>query len=271
MHNLEGKTAIISGAASGIGEATARLFIKEGARVLLSDIKDEKGTKIAEELGSDALFMHVDVSNESDIEKAVDSVVEKWGKLDIIFNNAGYSGVQGSIDVLPGKGIDDSINVIFKGVLFGVKHASRVMKNQGFGSIINNASVSGMVAGPSGHLYSSCKAAVIHLTRVVASELGEFNVRVNCVSPGAIVTDIWFRSGDVVEEKKDRIGEVFSGYSPLRRSGYPVDVAKAVLWLGSDESGFVTGHNLVVDGGLSLGFTRDTIKQFAQKVGKALS
>jgi len=270
MKRLEGKTALITGAASGIGEATARSFVEEGSRVLLTDINDERGKSVAEELGDKAGYLHVDVSREKDVEGAVNAVVDDWGKLDVVFNNAGLGGVSGPIDEIPEEGLDQTVGVLFKGVFFGVKHAARVMKKQGHGSIINNASVSGLMTGGSPQIYCSCKAAVIHLTRVAAVELAGHGVRVNCVCPGAILTRIWTRGADMTEKAYSELAELFSQQQPIKRAGLPEDIARGVLWLASEESGFVTGHPLVIDGGLSLGWGWDKYLEDRQKLGKIL-
>jgi NAD(P)-dependent dehydrogenase (short-subunit alcohol dehydrogenase family) len=270
MKLLEGKTALITGAASGIGEATSRLFIKEGAKVLLTDIHDERGESLSQKLGADTHFLHVDVSEESQIEKAVQYCVDNWETLDIIFNNAGMGGVSAPFDELPIDGIESTVDVLLKGVILGVKHSSRVMKKQGFGSIINNASGAGIIAGPSPSVYSACKAAVMHLTKVSAHELGEFGIRVNAVCPGVILTRIWNRGQDYADEQYKALEAVFKDAQPLRRCGMPEDIAKAVLWLASDDAGFVSGHSLVVDGGATTGLTRDSINRFRKEIGEAL-
>lgn len=270
MKLLEGKTALVTGAASGIGEATSRLFIKEGAKLLLTDIHDERGESLSQKLGADAHFMHVDVSEESQIEKAVQYCVDNWETLDIIFNNAGMGGVSAPFDELPIDGIESTVDVLLKGVILGIKHSSRVMKKQGFGSIINTASGAGIIAGPSPSVYSACKAAVMHLTKVSAHELGEFGIRVNAFCPGVILTRIWARGQDYTDEQYKALEAVFKDAQPLKRCGMPEDIAKAVLWLASDDAGFVSGHSLVVDGGATTGLTRDSINRFRKEIGEAL-
>lgn len=257
MGRLDGKTALITGAASGIGAATSRLFVEEGAKVLLTDIMDELGAALADELGSNARYLHVDVSIESQVEKAVKYCVNEWGKLDVVFNNAGIGGVLGSITEITEQGIDKTIDVLFKGVFYGVKHAAIAMKKQGHGSIINNASTAGIRTGNGPHIYSACKAAVIQLTRTVASEIGKDGIRVNCVCPGGIVTPIFLRglgySQEVAEANLDVLGRMLGRSSHLGRCGTPMDVAKAVLWLASDDSAYVTGQPIVVSGGSTNG------------------
>ena len=254
MGKLNDKVAIITGGASGIGEATVRLFVEEGANVLIADIQDDKGRRLDEELGSNAVYLHTDVSQEADVKTAIEHILQEFGRLDCIFNNAGIGGVSGPIESIPVEGFDKTIGVLLRGVFLGIKHAAPVMKRQGSGSIINNASVAGLRTGYANHIYSAAKAAVIHLTRSVAMELGENGVRVNCICPGFIATPLIGRarglSVEAAEKTVDVVKTIFEHSQPLRRSGLPEDVAQAALWLASDYSSFVNGHALVVDGGL---------------------
>ncbi|MFQ6123581.1 MAG: glucose 1-dehydrogenase [Candidatus Heimdallarchaeota archaeon] len=257
MKKLKEKVAIVTGGASGIGKATVRLFIEQGAYVVIADILDEMGYRVAEELGTNVTYHHTDVSQEADIKAVIGHTLETFGRLDCIFNNAGIVGVDGAIESIPVKGFDQTIGVLLRGVFLGMKHAAAVMKHQCSGSIINNASVAGLRTGYAPHIYSAAKAAVIHLTRSVAMELGECGVRVNCICPGYVVTPIIGRSYNLPLEAIDltieRLKPVFANYQPIRRAGLPEDVAQAALWLASDDSSFVNGHVLIVDGGLSNG------------------
>nr|MDO8134206.1 glucose 1-dehydrogenase [Candidatus Njordarchaeum guaymaensis] len=267
---LNGKVAIVTGGASGIGKATARLFAKEGARIIISDIQDDKGRQLADELGSTTMFLHADVSQEADVQSTVRTAVEKYGRLDCIFNNAGTGGVQGPIESIPVEGFDKTIGILLRGVFLGMKHAAPIMKKQGSGSIVNNASAAGLATGGAPHIYSAAKAAVIHLTRSVATELGESGVRVNCICPGGIITPIWTRGEDMSDVMIERLKPTFARLQPLRRPGLPEDIAKAVLWLASDDSAFVNGHALVVDGGWGVGRTwsgfQDTLKRLQSAI-----
>ena len=257
MPRLAGKSALITGGASGIGEATARLFVAEGASVAIADIQDERGERLARELGARAVYVHADVSRETDVKAAVDDTVRGFGRLDCIFNNAGYAGVGGGIEQIPVEGFDATIAVLLRGVFLGMKHAASVMKRQGAGSIISTASVAGLRAGLGPHIYNAAKAAVIHLTRSVAMELGESGVRVNCICPGGIATPIFGKAFGLSAERADETITLMKGVlesmQPIRRPGLPDDIAQAALWLASDDSTFVNGHALVVDGGLSGG------------------
>ena len=254
MGRLDDKVAIITGGASGIGEATARLFVGEGACVLIADIQDYKGRRLGDELGKSAEYLHADVCREADVKAVVDYALERFGFLDCMFNNAGVSGPTGPIESVLVEGFDKAVGVLLRGVFLGIKHAAPVMKEQGSGSIINTASVAGLRTGYGNHVYSAVKAAVIQLTRSVAMELGESGVRVNCICPGFIATPLIGKARGLSQVDADRmVGEVeaaLKNAQPLRRSGLPEDIAKAALWLASDDSSFVNGHALVVDGGV---------------------
>jgi NAD(P)-dependent dehydrogenase (short-subunit alcohol dehydrogenase family) len=230
-----------------------RLFVAEGASVVAADIQDERGRQLAAELGPRAAYVHADVSREADVKAAVGETVKRFGRLDCLFNNAGYAGVGGSIEQIDAAGFDETIGVLLRGVFLGMKHAAPVMKGQGSGSIISTASVAGLRTGLGPHVYSAAKAAVIHLTHSVAMELGESGVRVNCICPGGIATPIFgkaFGAPERAEEIASLMKGVLPQMQPIRRSGLPDDIAQAALWLAGDESSFVNGHALVVDGGL---------------------
>lgn len=253
MDRLEGKTAIITGGASGIGAATVRLFIEEGARVLIADTQTERGEELARQLGDAAAFRRVDVTREDDVRGAVEEVVRRWDRLDCIYNNAGFGGALGSIETTTVKEFDLTFDVLLKGVFLGIKHAAPVMRAQGGGSIISTASVAGLKTGESPHLYSVAKAAVIHLTRSVALELGEHGIRVNCICPGIVATPLAAGSAKASDESLKKLAAAMAKSQALGRVGQPVDIARAALWLASDDSEWVTGHAQVVDGGAFAG------------------
>lgn len=273
MARLEGKAAVITGAASGIGRASAQLFVAEGATVVVADIMEERGNALADELGENAAFLRVDVSQEDDVKAAVDFAVARFGRLDCMFNNAGIGGAGGPIDLIPTIGFDITIAILFRSVFFGMKHAAPVMKEQGSGSIISTASIAGLRTGFAGHFYSACKAAVIHLTRSVAMELGPFGIRVNSICPGGIVTSIFGRGlgldQDSAEGLYAKLEEVFRGAQSIGRAGLPEDIAKAAVWLASDDSSFVSGEAITVDGAVPDGLfgSEEKMTEFVAALG----
>ncbi len=257
MAQLDGKVAVITGGASGIGEGAVRRFVQAGARVVIADVQDARGQKLAEELGTAASFRHADVAQETDVQGAITHAIEKFGRLDCMINNAGFGGVSGPIEDTDMAAYDATMSVLLRGVVLGMKHAAKVMKAQGSGSIISTASVAGMGVGYGPHIYSAAKAAIIHLTRSVANELGENGIRVNCICPGFIVTPIFLGGVQLPDEQMDMALAGIKGFAaqaqPIQRAGQSADIAEAMLWLASDASSFVTGHALLVDGGLTTG------------------
>lgn len=259
MARLDGKVAVVTGAADGIGEASARLFVEEGARVVIADIDDERGRAVARELGRQAAFHHTDVTREVDIKAAIDLAVREFGRLDCMMNNAGGAGMFAPIQDIPVEAFDQTIALLLRAAFIGIKYAAPIMKAQGSGTIINMASVAGYRTGDSDHSYAVAKAGIIQLTRTAAMELGESNIRVNCISPGFVVTGAFQKAAGMTREAYARripdLEKHFAAFQPIRRAGLPEDIAKAALWLASDDSGFVNGANLAVDGGLSNGKT----------------
>jgi NAD(P)-dependent dehydrogenase (short-subunit alcohol dehydrogenase family) len=259
MDSLSGKVALITGGASGIGEATVRLFAAEGARVVIADIQDTRGERLAAELGEQACYIHLDVTQESQIKAALDRTLEWFGRLDCLFNNAGAPGQGGPLQDLSVESWDKIQNILLRGPFLGMKYATPIMKRQGTGSIISTASIAGLEAGRGDYAYSVAKAGLIHLTRLAAKELGESGIRVNCICPGAIATPIFGRALGLDTAQSDQTAEVMkyalADAQPIRRAGLPADVAQVALWLASEASGFVNGHALVVDGGLTGGIS----------------
>jgi NAD(P)-dependent dehydrogenase (short-subunit alcohol dehydrogenase family) len=257
MGRLDGKRAVITGAASGIGEGTARLFVAEGATVVLADVDEERGKRLAGELGEMTRFVATDVAREGDADRAVQTSVEAFGGLDVMFNNAGVPGSTGGILDIDIAGWDRTIAVHLRGVFLGIRAAARVMRPQGHGSIINTSSVAASCANLAGHDYSAAKAAVTHLTETTANELGEDGIRVNAVCPGATATSIFGRAAGLDSEAAQRtvdfMAAVLAEAAPIRRAGRPADIAEMVLWLASDASSYVNGQAIAVDGGLLTG------------------
>ncbi len=257
MGRLDGCRAVITGAASGIGEATARLFVAEGATVVLADLDDDRGKRIADELGDHGRFVHTDVAQDGDIDEAVATSVSVFGGLDCLFNNAGNPGSVEGIEEIDMAMFDRTVAIHLRGVFLGIRAAARIMRPQGHGSIINTSSVAALEANRGGHDYSACKAAIAHLTRTTANELGEDGVRVNAICPGGIATSIFGRAagleGDDAQRTVEFMAAALGDIAPIRRSGQPLDIAEAALWLASDASSYVNGQAIAVDGGLVTG------------------
>ena len=254
MGRMDGKVAVVTGGASGIGEATVRLFVAEGARCVIADVQDDRGNALAGELGGLAAYRRTDVTAEDDVKAAIALAASKFGRLDCIFNNAGVVGTIGPIEDTPADEYDLTMNILLRGPFFGMKHAAPVMKSQGSGgSIISTASVAGVTGGDGPHIYSVAKAGVMHLSRTVALELAEYGIRVNAICPGGIVTPLITQGIPNVEQAADMARAGLKMFQPIRRAGEPEDIAQAALWLASDESTFVTGQSIVVDGGLTAG------------------
>jgi NAD(P)-dependent dehydrogenase (short-subunit alcohol dehydrogenase family) len=250
---LDGHATLITGGASGIGAATVRRFADEGARVLIADTQVDAGEALAAELGHAVRFRKVDVTKEDSVRDAIGECVEKWGRLDCIYNNAGFGGALGPIESTSVEDFDITFDVLVKGVFLGIKHATPVMRSQGGGSIISTASVAGLKTGESPHLYSVAKAAVIHLTKTVALELGQYDIRVNCICPGIVATPLAAGRPGASQESLDKMAAGLTKAQAIGRIGQPADIANAALWLASDESVWVTGTAQVVDGGANAG------------------
>jgi NAD(P)-dependent dehydrogenase (short-subunit alcohol dehydrogenase family) len=231
---LDGKVAIVTGGASGIGAGTVRRFAEEGARVVVADLNVEAGRQLAGELGQLGRFVEADVADEGDVAAVVDLAVAEFGRLDCMFNNAGIIGVVGPISVTSVEAWDRSVAVLLRSVFLGMKHAARVMVPQRAGAILSTSSTAGITGGLGPHAYSACKAAVVGLTRSVAAELAQHGVRVNAIAPGNTVTGMTAiaYTGDAanIEAAAERIKAGFN----LGIAGEPVDIANAALYLASD-------------------------------------
>ncbi len=248
---LTGKTALITGGGNGIGRATVLRFLEEGARVLVVDLNEETGRETLELAGRAGhgervvQFARADVADEAQVAAATDRAVSHFGRLDCVFNNAGFAGVFGPITHISVEDWDRTFAVLVRGVFLGMKHAARVMKGQGGGTIISTASVAGLSGGDGPQAYSGAKAAVVNLTRSVAIELAADRIRVNAICPGGILTPLLHR-GD-----PDTLRPLLDTLQPWPEHGRPEDIAAAALYLASDDAVFVTGTALVVDGGLT--------------------
>jgi len=247
MGKLDGKVAVITGAASGIGRATALLFAEEGAKVAVSDCVltgGQETVSLIGKTGGEAIFIETDVTRAADLQRMVDTAVDTYGRIDILFNNAGVSG---GGNTTAGTTEEEWVRVLdinLKSVFLGSKCVLPVMLNQGGGVIINTASVAGLVGFPGNPAYGVSKAGVISLTKILAAEYGRLNIRVNCLCPGTIQTPLT----EVLPMSVDS----FQDAQSLKRTGQPEDIAQAALYLASDNSSFVTGAALVVDGGWTI-------------------
>jgi len=256
---LTGKVAVITGGASGIGAATAQRFVAEGARVVIGDLQDAPGADLAAALGDAACYRHANVAREDDVAGLVAEAVDRWGRLDVLFNNAGFVGATGSFDDTSEAEYDLTMNVLLKSVFFGIKHAAPVMRAQRSGSIVSTASVCGLTPSIGTHLYNVAKAGVVMMTKSLALELAEFGIRVNCVCPGYVATGL-AAGGSLTDLGPEKTAERLAttrarmaSSQPIQRMGEPDDVAALVTWLASDESSWITGTAQVIDGGLTLG------------------
>lgn len=270
MKALEGKVAVITGSTSGIGARTAELFVAEGARVVIAGRREERGRQIARALGDAASFIRTDVTSESDIEAMITHAVRTFGRLDCLMNNAGIGSGYQDIDKVDLQRFDAAIAVHVRGPLAAMKYAVPIMAAQGNGSIINVASVNGARAGLGGHYYSAAKAALIHLTRCVAVEVGEKGIRLNTISPGPIATGAFRKGGGMDPDEADNSIEIAKAaiadtvlprYQPLQRVGTMDDIAQAALFLASDASRLVSGVDLLIDGGMSAGWPIGAVRE----------
>lgn len=253
MNRLEGKVAAITGGASGIGAATVRGFVAEGAKVLVADLDQAKGRALADELGPATAFLHTDVSKEEDVAAMIAETTDRFARIDVLFNNAGFGGALGPIESTTVADYDLTMDVLLKSVFLGMKHAAPLMKAQRSGSIISTASVAGLRAGYAPHLYSVAKSAVIHLTKTVALELGEHGVRVNAICPGFIATPLAAGRPDADESQIEQMRQAGAKSQVLGRVGEPSDIANMALFLASDDSAWITGREFIVDGGFEAG------------------
>ena len=252
---LENQVAVVTGGARGLGAGIVSRFVEEGARVVFSDLLNERGKALEEEFGQNVAFYRADATSAPDTEALMDFAVQRFGRLDCVVNNAGTGGVRGPIAEIPVEGFDQSIALLLRGPFLGIKYAVPHMKG---GTIINIASISGITAGYSPHVYTAAKFGIVGLTKSVALELAEQGIRVNAICPGKMATYIWAKVyPDMPADLVERVPEITEPWLaegvPLGRAGFPADIANAALWLASSESSFVTGQAIVVDGGLTSG------------------
>lgn len=253
MGRLEGKVAIVTGSAMGIGRASAALLAREGARVVLADVDEERGKEtltLIEEDGGEALFVKTDVSKPADVKAAVDEAVDGYGRLDVLHNNVGIAlgaSVVDTTEDLWNRVLDVNLGGVYRGCKYAIPH----MMSNGGGSIINSASVQGLRGFKGWAAYAASKGGIIALTQQVAIEYAPHGIRVNCIAPGTILTPM---NEKVFEETDDpeALRETWNRMHPVGRFGQPEEVAEAVLFLAADSSSFITGQCLVVDGGVTI-------------------
>jgi len=249
MGRLDNKVAVITGAASGMGRATAIRFAGEGAAVVIADLNQDGGEAAVRECrenGGRAVFHKADVSDETQVKAAIDRALGEFGRLDITFNNAGLGGALGPLEDITVENWDRTFAILLRSVFLGIKHSIPPMRKIGGGSIISTASIAGILGQAGPLVYSVAKAAVVHLTKCAAAELGKERIRVNCICPGGINTPLLRKAipgGDAAA------AQLLANFQPIPRAGVGDDIAGMALYLASDDAAWVTGTAMVVDGG----------------------
>jgi NAD(P)-dependent dehydrogenase (short-subunit alcohol dehydrogenase family) len=271
---LHGKVAVITGAASGIGRGTVDLFVKEGAMVIAADVQDDKGARLEEEYGKALRYVRCDVTKEDQIKFAVELATKSYGRLDCLFNNAGSPGPLENAETVTAESFDAVMHLHVRAAMLGMKYAVPLMRAHGGGSIISTASIAGLQNGFGPLLYSVAKAAIVQMTKVAAAQLGPMNIRVNCICPGLIATPIFAKGIGLATQVADQTVAAVMGAAknaqPIPKAGMPEDIAEAALYLASDGSRFVSGHALVVDGGITVGPTGEAQAQVYAPFLKAM-
>ncbi|CCV04041.1 Cyclopentanol dehydrogenase [Mesorhizobium metallidurans STM 2683] len=251
MGRLQDKVAIVTGGARGIGGATVRRFVEEGAKVAIIDVLEDDGEALAKELcdgGAEAIFLKVDITKEQEVQAAVDKVVKKWGRLDILVNNAAITGVNKFAHEVTVEEWDKVFDVNVKGTFLCTKYAVRPMMEQKSGAIVNFSSIYGLIGNDDIPPYHATKGATLMMSKTDAICYAPYGIRVNAVHPGSTMTEIFMKCADTYPRGKQAYLDMMKEKHPLRL-GEPVDVANCVLFLASEEARFVTGASLVVDGG----------------------
>jgi len=273
MGELDGKVAVITGAGSGMAKASVKVFVREGAKVVAADVQDDKGARLEEELGKAVRYVRCDVYDEAQIKNAIEIATKSFGKLDVLFNNAGTGGALENVDTVTAEGFDSVFHLHLRAALFGIKHAIPAMKGKG-GSIISTASVAGLQHGFGPLLYSIAKSSIIHMTRVASGQLAPMNIRINCICPGLIATPIFAKGIGLATQVADQtitaVAAAAKNSQPIAKPGLPEDIAEAALYLASDGSRFVTGQALTVDGGLTIGPTGERQVQVFAPIMQAM-
>ena len=254
MGRIADKVAVITGGASGIGAAAAEKLLAEGAYVVLGDIQEQAGADMVAALGDRSRFKVCDVTKEDQVEALIQSAVDEFGRIDVMFNNAGIVGALGPLESTTAEEWQFTLDILLNGVFYGMKHASKHMKKARSGSIISMSSVAGVTGGLGPHAYAAAKHAVVGITRNLAAEVCAFGVRVNCIAPYSVATPMVAQAYLDDHTDIDSTLKMLTDESPLSgRPGLADDVANAVLWLASDESGYTSGHTLTIDAGITTG------------------
>nr|WP_321512389.1 SDR family NAD(P)-dependent oxidoreductase [uncultured Hyphomonas sp.] len=257
MADLSGKVAVITGAASGIGLAGVETFVEAGAKVIAADIQDEKGRALETRFGTDTVrYIHCDVLDLAELEALMEGAVSHFGKIDVVWNNAGSGGTPATIEELDEEGYDKTMDLLLKQVFFGTKYAVERMKESG-GSIINTSSISALEAGWAPITYSVAKIGVAHFSRIAAAQVAKHKIRVNAILPGFIATSIFGASLGMPREVADQMAEMLAqqggAMQPAGRTGKGRDIAEMAAFLASDAAEFITGSQFTVDGGITVG------------------
>ncbi|MEL7129824.1 MAG: SDR family oxidoreductase [Pseudomonadota bacterium] len=275
MADLDGKTAVITGAASGIGLSTVEAFVEKGARVVAADIQDEPGAALETRFGADTVrFIHCDVTEDADLKAALALCVDAFGGLDILFNNAGHGGTPTGIEDLDLDGYDATMRLLLRAVFAGTKFAVPHLKARGGGAIINTSSVSAVCAGYAPITYSVAKKGVAHFSRLAAAELAKYKIRVNAILPGFIATSIFGSSLGLPQAVANQLSAMIAQnggpMQPIGRIGSGRDIGEMAAFLASDAAGFVTGGEFLVDGGITVGPTHSWDEEELNPVLKTL-
>ena len=253
---FQGKRAVVTGGASGIGRATALRLAAEGAFVLIGDVDEAGGRDLAETSNGRIAFRRCDVTRTEDIQALMEEC-DAGGGLDVVFNNAGAGGAREGIAEIAPEDWDRTQSLLLRSVALGIRFAAPLMAKRGGGAIVNTSSVSALGTGYAPIAYSTAKAGVLHLSKLAAADLARDNIRVNAVVPGFITTNIFTRHLEVPEDKRTLANQAIAGIAaqsqPVKRAGAPEDIAAAVAYLASDDAAFVTGTHILVDGGLTIG------------------
>ena len=256
MGKLDGKVAVITGAASGMGRASALRFANEGAAIVVADLNSQGGELVVSEIAAAkgrAVYQRTDVSEEADIKALIDRAVKEYGRLDITFNNAGLGGATGRIEDISSEDWDKTYHILTRAVFLGIKYSVAPMRKAGGGSIISTSSVAGLRGVSGMPAYSSAKAAVINLTEAAAIDLAHDRIRVNCICPGGIVTPLTYRG---IPGGEEAAVKSMARMQPIPRAGKPEDIAAMALFLAGDDAEWITGTAMIVDGGLATGNSR---------------